>query len=202
MRIIFLIVVFLLCACNNNKNCSYKEAIQRGEIKDYKTSFIRINDSLNFKLDYVRHQLYKEKEPFCYGNMELNKERFSVLCNAVAPHYNSANVRILDLLCANKDLCEGEALEFQNIKGYLIYYINDEKRLSLDYVNLITSEKETYPVSDAYATVKRHFLFERSGIELKPSIVELKNMGFNFQPDDILMIKKSEDKLYKKINGK
>lgn len=200
MRIFFLVGVFLLCSCNNNKNCSYKEAVQRGEIKDYKTSSILINDSLNFKLDYVRDQLYKEKDSFCFGNLELDGEQFSIISKTLSSQYDPANVRIINILCEDKDLCKGEAIELQNIKGYLIYYINKDKKVFLDYVNLLTGDKETYPVSDSYATVKMYFLMKRSGIKKNPSCIDIKNRGFTYKSEDILMIKKSEDTLYKRIN--
>ncbi len=196
---------FISCSKQKEKEClSYEEAVAQGKI-EHKTSSMIVNDSLRFTLDHV---LDKNDEKFgfgyyCVGSLDLAQNDFNTVATTFLKGYNLEKVNQFIPHFEGIDLCKGGVPDIpKDVKGYMVYYCNDENYVLADYVNLATGDKETYQVSEAYGTVKVHYLFKSVTSKNLPGAISIKNKGFILQPSQVKFLKKEQDTLYHKVHNK
>lgn len=193
--------LFILCSCEKNECLSYEEAVEQGKI-ERKSSGLIINDSLTFELDFVmdKNDEYTGNGEYCVGSKALKQDDFNKAAGDILSNYNPKKVNQLNLHFAGISLCEGGIPDVRReLKGYTIYYCDKSNRVMVDYVNLVSMEKETHWVSQAYGTVKVYYLFKSAQNAAKPCSVSLKNEDFILGPEDVNFINKMQDTLYLRV---
>ena len=153
------------------------------------------------------HVLDKNDEKFgfgyyCVGSLNLEQNDFNTVADTFLKGYNLKKVNQFIPLFEGIDLCKGEAINIpQDVKGYMVYYCDDNNRVLADYVNLTTGDKETHRVSEAYGTVKVYYLFKTMKSKNVPSALSVKNKDFILSSSQVKFLKKEQDTLYHKVNG-
>ena len=111
--------------------------------------------------------------------------------------YNPSSVIKINLIGKGKNICSGDKIDLADIQAILVYYLDKENYLNLDYTDFTTGVKERHKVSGSYSSVSRYYTFEKSRINDKPFTVTLRDKDFK---DDgtMRLISKNDDEVYKK----
>lgn len=195
-KLLTLLLLLALYSCNKEPACRpYLEAVKDSSVT-HKTTIVNFNDSLSYKLDYVRDQVYKKKIFYCFGYLELNRKKFQEVAAASIKGYNPSSVIKINLIGKGKNICSGDKIDLADIQAILVYYLDKENYLNLDYTDFTTGVKESHKVSGSYSSVSRYYIFEKSRINDKPFAVTLRDKDFK---DDgtMRLISKNDDEVYK-----
>lgn len=197
--LLFVLIFFL--SCDKKSNCiPYSEAVNQGIVK-YKTTTFNLKEGVKYKLDYVIDGTYDDSIPYCYGRLELKRDQFKKLLFEIAPDYKPDNIISMTLFGQGKDICNNKEYQSEDIKNYIVYYIDANNNVYLDYVGSKTGNRdvETYPISNIYSTVKLYYLM-KSEIVNNPSMTDVINIGF--ENNHYKFIPKENDTLYLKIHNR
>jgi hypothetical protein len=195
-KLLTLLLLLALYSCNKEPACRpYLEAVKDSSVT-HKTTIVNLNDSLSYKLDYVRDQMYMEKTFYCFGYLELHRKKFQEVVAACIKGYNPSSVIKINLIGKGKNICSGDKIDPADIKAILVYYLDKDNYLNLDYTDFVKGVKESHKVSGSYSSVSRYYIFEKSRINDKPFAVTLRDKDFK---DDgkMRLISKSDDEVYK-----
>ncbi|MGV3460918.1 MAG: hypothetical protein ACO1N9_10750 [Flavobacterium sp.] len=174
----------------------YHEGVKKGLVPD-KTASLLLKDSTWLNLDYVRDA---DGDFSCYGHLELNEAKFDTVFRLFETSYNIKNVHSIILYSEKENLCSGDTLKQLNVKAYLVRYLDKDRRVMIDYKNIITGENQCYHVSNYYATVINYFLRKRTGIAEMPAVTSIINKDLD--KSGAVLLPKAEDKLYRLANKK
>jgi len=195
-KLLTLLLLLALCSCSKEPACRpYLKAVKDSSVT-YKTTIVNFNDSLSYKLDYVRDQVYQEKAFYCFGYLELNRKKFQEAAVACTKGYSPSSVIKINLIGKGKNICSGDEIDCSDIQAVLVYYLDKDNYLNLYYTDFTTGVKESHKVSGSYSSVSRYYTFEKSRIKDKPFTVTLRDKDFK---DDgtMRLISKSDDEIYK-----
>ena len=146
------------------------------------------------------HEGYRDKPFFCYRHLELDNNAFAKAAAPFLQNHSPEKVLRIDLLCEGGDICAGETIAQDNVTSYIIYYIDSTNFAGMDYV-VNDTIKERYRVSNAYASVSIHYLFEKSKITDKPSVITFANKNRTLYKDKIKLINPKDDVHYQLANA-
>jgi len=174
-KLILCLFAWICVSCNDNPSCmTYQEALDSGRV-DRKTTMLHLRDSLKLELDYVREMKFKDKIPFCYGQLKLDEQVFQKAVAHLAADYISLPVLKIELLCGERDACHNVKIDATNIQALLVYYTDKQNKIRLDYVSLETGETETQSINNAHCRISMYYLFDRTGIKKHPALIALIN---------------------------
>jgi hypothetical protein len=194
-KLLTLFLLLALCSCSKEPACRpYLEAVKDSSVT-HKTTIVNFNDSLSYELDYVRDQMYREKTFYCFGYLELNRKKFQEVAAASIKGYNPSSVIKINFIGKGKNMCRGDKIDLADIQAILVYYLDNDKYLNLDYTDFTTGVKESHKVSGSYSSVSRYYIFEKSKMKDKPFTVTLR---YKYFKDDgtMRLISKSDDEVY------
>jgi len=198
MKYLLILLIALSAQCQSDNTCpSYQEAVNDGTAPDKTTMFVA-NNKL-FELGYVRDQEYKGNT-YCYGHKETNLVGLEEL-------YNLFNVKdalpkdifYVYLIGDGKDLCKSEAFAPQDVKVFMLLYIDAQNYLRLDRIDLKTGKKESDRVSGGYASVYRHYMFEELKLSKNAFLVGFHSKDVGTERE-FKRISQLNDKLYLAAN--
>ena len=193
--LLIVVLIALLFSCGKEKKCRpYLDAVRDGSI-ERKTTILTLSDSLTYEMDYVRDQMYNDELFFCFGLLEQDNKTFKKAADVILAGMNYKNVHTIDLLCDSADICHGQPAKYDNAKGLIIQYADDDNRAWIDHVNLITGEKKTYRDSGGFASIKMYLLMEKIGLSQDPSMIEISNKDIELKK--LFVISRADDDLYK-----
>lgn len=192
------ICLIFLAAFTAEAQCiSYSQAIKNGTAP-YKTTTLTVNDSLVYELEYVRDQANYRDFPFhCYGHLELKEKDFSDACREYIKDYAVTTIAHMYIIGDGRDICNGETVSSNDIKGVLLYYVAQDGYLTLDHINFETGEKTSRKVHDATSSVSIYCIFGLQKPQDNALIIGLFNKDFN---TEYRAIKKRNDLLYLEAN--
>lgn len=203
-RLLLMMIPALMISCTDKKDeavskClpgGYKEGIKRGLVP-YKTTTVQVNDTI-YKLDYVRD--HKGKWP-AYGNLEMTGENFKGFLKHAglsARYPDAEKVRAVTFFAGGDTIEKAALLQWKNILCYDVVYIDADGYAALDFTDEKHAVKETYRISQSYASVKDYLLRQRSGVTDNPCIIDMVNEGCALE--GAKRVWQSEDVLYQKAN--
>ena len=141
--ILLLYLFFLLPACKQSSCMTYSEAIEKGLYERKTTTLVMNKDTL--ELDYVRDQMYKDSIPFCYGNLDLEKEDFERVTKDILKGYNPENVRAVHLFSEGRDICNSDTIDIDAARYLYILRTDDKNNGIIDFLDLETGQKKITP---------------------------------------------------------
>lgn len=165
-----------------------------------KPTFV-FNDSLSHELEYVRDQMYKDSVFFCFGHKDLQQKQFEQVALNFIQGYNFKNVLKIELLGKGKNICFNETISKADVKGVLLGYLDDDDNFWMDYINFKTGIKEKHRASAMYASVSKYFLFKKTSVTNKPSLIDFRNKSFETSRT-INTISKASDPFFKEAHAK
>lgn len=195
-----IVTVLLFTACKKQqKVClSYEEAIIQGVV-EHKTSNLIISDSLYYTLDHVIDKTDEKYGKYCVGIINVDNDEVLKILNVLTTEYDNKQVNQVTLFTEGADMCNNNRVTRDNIQTYMVYYLDRENYLCMDYIDG-RGNTETHRVSEVYGSIAVYYLFTKSRPKEYAGGISIKNKDFDFKK--IKLIPKEQDSVYYRVHNR